>query len=624
MHFLNGDGSLGQRKGVEKMKRKLQGWRILALITVLVMLLTTVPALAFAESAKTRGSEDETVTVYVTISDDGNFVTGNDTERTVMARVPVTVSYFDLADYGLQDYYRYEADSFENGGGYIGDKVIRQPTLLHCYIRILEQYYLNGEKLEVGKSKLPGAQHCALSLSGAPCSLFMPEFWGHDLNLLYYVDHAFPLMAKGWGSTADYILLQDGMEIDLGMFSDWNFYHYGAFAYFDSTEKTAFSGIPFELTMLAASTRAAENGASAEEDVPMERETIRISKDLGRTWEAAEAVTDSSGKVQLTMNDPGVYYISAGPQYESYNMENGAPCVAPPICKVTVRDKIPVTGIKMDKQQLALAQGQKETLRASMIPANADDRRVTWISSEPLVAEVDGAGTVTALKEGTAVITATSKEGGYTAACQVTVTKEEEPVKPEEPAVPPAVTKPEIPSKIKAESAGYNGVRISWDPVSKADGYQIYRSTVKSGGYTPLKSTGAVGFKNTGLKTGKTYYYKVRAYKQDGQKIIYGDFSGIVSAKPVPAAPAKVKAKAGKRSVSVSWSKVSGAKGYKIYRATKKKGKYSAIKTTAKRSFKNKKLKKGKTYYYKVRAYKRISGKNIYGKYSRIVKAKAR
>ena len=39
----------------------------------------------------------------------------------------VTISYFDLAEYGLEDYYRYEADSFEDGGRYNSDKIVEQP-----------------------------------------------------------------------------------------------------------------------------------------------------------------------------------------------------------------------------------------------------------------------------------------------------------------------------------------------------------------------------------------------------------------------------------------------------------------------------------------------------------------
>ena len=83
----------------------------------------------------------------------------------------------------------------------------------------------------------------------------------------------------------------------------------------------------------------------------------------------------------------------------------------------------------------------------------------------------------------------------------------------------------------------------------------------------------------------------------------------------------KLKAKAGKKKITLTWSKVKGAAGYTVYRATKKKGKYKKIKTLAgpaKVKFINKKLKKKKKYFYKVRPYKKIEGKTKYGTYSNI------
>ena len=74
-----------------------------------------------------------------------------------------------------------------------------------------------------------------------------------------------------------------------------------------------------------------------------------------------------------------------------------------------------------------------------------------------------------------------------------------------------------------------------------------------------------------------------------------------------------------------SWKKQKNATGYEIYRSTKKKGKYkkiATIKKVSKASYTNKKLKKGKTYYYKVRAYKTQSGKKVYGTFSTIKKVK--
>lgn len=84
-----------------------------------------------------------------------------------------------------------------------------------------------------------------------------------------------------------------------------------------------------------------------------------------------------------------------------------------------------------------------------------------------------------------------------------------------------------------------------------------------------------------------------------------------------------IKVKVKGKKVTISWKKVKGAKGYQIYTAKKKKGKYKR-KITLKKATKVKysfSLKKKKKCYIKVRAYKKVSGKMVYSKYSKIKKA---
>lgn len=101
-----------------------------------------------------------------------------------------------------------------------------------------------------------------------------------------------------------------------------------------------------------------------------------------------------------------------------------------------------------------------------------------------------------------------------------------------------------------------------------------------------------------------------------------GEASKTVSAKPVPAKAALSSVKnSASKTATVKWEKVSGASGYEIYRATSKNGKYQKVTTVKKggtTSYKNTKLKKGKTYYYKVRAYRTVNGKKVYGAYSEV------
>jgi hypothetical protein len=88
-----------------------------------------------------------------------------------------------------------------------------------------------------------------------------------------------------------------------------------------------------------------------------------------------------------------------------------------------------------------------------------------------------------------------------------------------------------------------------------------------------------------------------------------------------------VKVELSKKKPKLSWKKVSGASGYEIYRATSKKGKYSLIKTVTSgktTAFTDKKAKKGKTCYYKVKAFKKYSGSTVYAENSAVKKIKAK
>lgn len=81
---------------------------------------------------------------------------------------------------------------------------------------------------------------------------------------------------------------------------------------------------------------------------------------------------------------------------------------------------ISVNGIQLDKNELALETGKKEKLHAYALPENATNKTVGWSSSDASAAIVAD-GTVTGVKAGTAVITARTADGGYTASCTVTV-----------------------------------------------------------------------------------------------------------------------------------------------------------------------------------------------------------
>ena len=79
-----------------------------------------------------------------------------------------------------------------------------------------------------------------------------------------------------------------------------------------------------------------------------------------------------------------------------------------------------VSGVKLNKNSLSLKIGSTVSLSATVNPSGAN-KKVTWTSSNPSVVTVSSTGKVTGIKAGTATITVTTVEGGYTAACRVTV-----------------------------------------------------------------------------------------------------------------------------------------------------------------------------------------------------------
>lgn len=180
-------------------------------------------------------------------------------------------------------------------------------------------------------------------------------------------------------------------------------------------------------------------------------------------------------------------------------------------------------------------------------------------------------------------------------------------------------------------------IKLTWTKSKgyKVDGYQLYRSTKKSSGYKKYVTTKKLTYTNKAkLKKGTRYYYKVRGYRVIDGKTYYTQWSNkayrLMKANSVDygvkKTTVKAKAAASKGAVKVSWTKSKGYKvdGYQVYRSTSKTKNFKKLGTTAKKTFKNtKSLKKGKTYYYKVRGYRVLDGKKVYTKWSTTISVKA-
>jgi fibronectin type 3 domain-containing protein len=177
-------------------------------------------------------------------------------------------------------------------------------------------------------------------------------------------------------------------------------------------------------------------------------------------------------------------------------------------------------------------------------------------------------------------------------------------------------------TSLTAASASYTSVKLSWPSVSGATGYEVWRSTSSAGAFPTTYTVPVAGSTDTSLTTGTTYYYKVRAYHLQGSTNVYGGFSDVKSAKPVPATTSLSVASAGYTSVQLGWASVSGATGYEIYRATSATGTYTRLVTVSGTSYRNTGLTTGTTYYYKTRAYHLQGSTKVFGSFSAIQHAK--
>lgn len=183
---------------------------------------------------------------------------------------------------------------------------------------------------------------------------------------------------------------------------------------------------------------------------------------------------------------------------------------------------------------------------------------------------------------------------------------------------------------LKAEVKGPKSIKLTWEKVNGASGYAVYRKTSGQAEYKEIKTVeggSKTSYTDKSVTAGTKYAYVVRAYNNVNGGKVWSANSNQVTATPAIAAPSKVTVtNTSYNSMTIKWNKVSGADGYKVLRATSLKGSYktvATVKASEKRSYTNKNLAVGKTYYYKVCAYTNSKGKKLNGVRSEAVSAKA-
>ena len=234
------------------------------------------------------------------------------------------------------------------------------------------------------------------------------------------------------------------------------------------------------------------------------------------------------------------------------------------------------TSVSLNKTSLTLDVGKSYTLTKTVSPSNAVTS-YTWSSSNTSVATVDGNGKVTAKASGTATITVKTSNG-KTATCKVTVN----------------LPAPQITGL--ANTTG--GIKISWNKVDGAYGYRLYYKPA-SGGWKRFKDTTATSFTDSGVVPNKTETYTIRCIDKNGNTISGFNSTGW-SKKYTPAAPTVSKLDITTGGIKLSWNKIAGVYGYRLYYKPVSGG-WKRFKDTTATSFTDSGVVPNKTETYTIR-----------------------
>ena len=182
-----------------------------------------------------------------------------------------------------------------------------------------------------------------------------------------------------------------------------------------------------------------------------------------------------------------------------------------------------------------------------------------------------------------------------------------------------ATPKLDTPAFKSVASAGYDSIKLTWGKIKGATGYKVYRQKA-DGNWKKIATVTTTSYTDDGLKTGKKYTYRIRAYYTSATKTVYSEYTDTKTAKPVPSAPKLSSVKQNGLYVNVTWKAVTGATGYKIYRK-EEDGSWKLINTrqaTAKKKYTDTDVEVGKTYSYRVRAYVTVDKTKEYSSYSEV------
>jgi hypothetical protein len=172
-------------------------------------------------------------------------------------------------------------------------------------------------------------------------------------------------------------------------------------------------GAPQHLTAIPEENQVTLSWTPPEDDGGSEIIGYQVSDNIVTLWmdangEYEHTVTGLNSETEYTFKVRAVNAAGYGKETTLTVMTTG-------------KEVVSATGVSLSEEVLNLLEGESATLAVTVSPRDADDKSVTWESSNTDVATVDEHGVVTALAEGTAIITVTTNDGGHTASCSVTV-----------------------------------------------------------------------------------------------------------------------------------------------------------------------------------------------------------
>ena len=172
---------------------------------------------------------------------------------------------------------------------------------------------------------------------------------------------------------------------------------------------------------------------------------------------------------------------------------------------------------------------------------------------------------------------------------------------------------PDKTSKVTATQTT-DSITLQWNKVKYATGYRVFLYNTKTGKFEKIKTLTSNKYTIKKLKAGTTYKFAVKAYtKTDSDETIWAKEYTVFTTATKPK-NLTVKATAGSKKVSLSWNEVKGATGYQVYIQAPGED-FERIKDTKNTNHTVKKLKRGVTYKFRVRAYITVDGKIINGGY---------